>query len=90
MDNDEKVSPQEFERQVFLLEQIKIVVYSIDNVPKYGFRRGLPDTKTVTVLRKRIETALGPGIKFTIVLGGGIVDPHGGMKLGTIREVSVK
>ena len=40
MDNDEKVSPQEFERQVFLLEQIKIVVYSIDNVPKYGFRRG--------------------------------------------------
>lgn len=86
-DNTKKVSVSEFERQVFELEEVKIVVRAPrgQSVPSYDYERKADKSSSVAEWSdKRLKPSL-KDVEFEIVKGDGSV-PHGRTKMETVRS----
>ena len=88
MDNKQKkVSVSEFERQVFDLEEVKIVVRAQREtlVPSYDYERKADKSASVAEWsNSRIKPALN-GLEFDVIKGDGGI-PHGRSKMETVRS----
>lgn len=76
-----------FEEKVLEIEGIVIIIRCDTNteVPNYPYNRSLAGKYTTTQFKEIRLSHLLPGHEY-IILGGDLKEPHGNMRLDTLRD----